>query len=897
MTPNTPPNGTLPPISAQPEVNPAFDARALFNEGLAQMRRLSGALWTDHNTHDPGITMLEVASYALTDLAYRHALPVQDRLADEGDAAVQFHAPQDVLPNRALTELDRRKHLIDLPGVKNAWIESVSDVLLYADLRRKRLGLEPPEHLQFQPVPLGGLYRVRIEFMDSVNSLAERGAVLAAVRQALEASRNLGEDFIDVRPVRAAYFACCAEIELDSDADVAEVAARLLFDIGQVLAPPVPNHTLATLLARGLTLAEALDGPPLVNGFIDDADLQASALPSEIRLSDVIGVAMDVPGLRAVRSLTINPLERADEADEQAADTDPTEVVADAVPVANPWRIPVRAGRLPRLSLNHGRLVFSKRGLPVQGWNIADMPSAVRTRLAQLREAARLAVETPAGTALAPLAPGRARPLAQWDSFQLDFPALYGIGEAGLGGQASALRLAQVLQLKGWLLLFDQLMADQLALLAQARHRLSVAPAELQVIAARFGPAAPVQPHVLASQVVSSIVGHAALYPDGISAQALADAVEPPAEAARRQHRLLDHLLARVAEDFADYSGAMASAFGTPTGRLIGDKCRFLAQVAASTGHRAGAMLQRPPTAAGIWKTSNVSGLERRIASLLGIADFSRRNLGLVSYDTYNEVDGVPDTVNEFRFRVRHAVTHNILLSSSTRYATPEAARAEMILAIERAQLPEGYQRLLAGNGRHYFNIVDAQGEVLARRIRYFDTAEAMEQAIAEQMAYLIGHYSGEGLYLVEHILLRPQAPTDPLLPICSDPGCDDCSDVDPYSHRIQIVLPAYAGRFQDFGFRQFVEHTIRREVPAHLLPTVCWLGPDDMARFEAAWRDWLMLAGGFSSTDRPAKLQALIDALVSVKNIYPVRNLFDCTGDSTQAPFILGSTALGRLP
>jgi hypothetical protein len=892
-----PTTGPLPPISPLAETNPAFDARALFNEGLAEVRRLSGALWTDHNTHDPGITMLEVASYALTELAYRHSLPIEDRLAGEGDAAAQFHAPQDVLPNRALTTLDWRRRLIDLPGVKNAWIEVVDDVLLYADLRRKQLGLAPPAHPQFQPVPLGGLYRVRIAFMDTVNTLAERTEVLAAVRMALEASRNLGEDFIDVRPVRAAYFACCAEIELDSDADVTEVAAQLLFNIGQVLAPPVPNHPLATLLARGLTLAEALDGPALAHGFIDEADLLASALPSEIRLSDVIGVAADVPGLRSVRTLTLNPLERSDEADDTAADADPTEVVADAVPVANPWRVPVRAGRLPRLSLNQGRLVFSKRGLPVQGWNTTNMPTAVRTRLAQLREAARLAVETPAGTALVPLVPGRSRPLAQWDSFQLDFPALYGIGEAGLGGQASDQRQAQVLQLKGWLLLFDQLMADQLALLAQARHRLSVDPAELLAIAQRFGPAAPVAPHVLASQVVSSIVGHTALYPEGASAQALADAIEPPAEAARRQHQLLDHLLARVAEDFADYAGAMASAFGTPTGRLIGDKCRFLAQVAATTGQRAGAMLQRPPTAAGLWNTDNVSGLERRIASLLGMADFTRRNLGLVSYDTYNEVDTVPDTVNEYRFRVRHAITHNILLSSSTRYATPEAARAEMILAIERAQLPEGYQRLLAGNGRHYFNIVDAGGEVLARRIRYFDTAEAMELAIAEQMAYLIGHYSGEGLYLVEHILLRPQGPADPLLPICSDAGCDDCSDVDPYSHRIQILLPAYAGRFQDFGFRQFVEHTIRREVPAHLLPTICWLGPDDMARFETAWRDWLLLAGGFSSTDRPAKLQALIDALVSVKNTYPVRGLFDCTVDNPQAPFILGSTALGRLP
>jgi uncharacterized protein len=887
----------LPPISALPETDPAFDARALFDEGLAEVRRLSSALWTDHNTHDPGVTMLELACYALTELSYRHALPIEDRLTGDADGSAQFHAPRAVLPNRALTELDWRKLLIDLPGVKNAWIESVRDVQLFADLRRKELRQTPPDHPQFQVVPLAGLYRARIEFMDTVNTQIERAEVLEAVHAVLQGSRNLGEDFIEIRAVRAQYFSVCAELELDSDTDVNEVAARLLFDIAQVLAPPVPNHDLASLLARGITLAEAFDGPLLENGFIDDADLRATALPNEIRLSDVIGVAMDVPGLRSVRTLTVNPLERVDEADETATDTDPTEVVADAVEPTNIWRIPVRPGRLPRLSLNQGRLVFSKRGLPVQGWNMADMPTDVRQRLERLREDARIAVETPAGTAVPPLALGRKRPLAQWESFQRDFPALYGIGEARLGGRPDPQRQALVLQLKGWLLFFDQLMADQLALLAVAQQRLSVAPAALQAVALRFGAASTVRPHVLASQVVSSIIDYPKLYPPDVDAQALADAVESRAEAAERQQRLLDHLLARVAEDFADYSGAMASAFGTQTGSLIGDKCRFLSNVAQATLDRAGAMLQRPATAADIWNTANVSGLERRIAGLLGIADFTRRNLGLVSYDTYNEVDLVHDSTNEYRFRVRHAVTHNILLSSSTRYPTPEAARAEMILAIEHAQQPESYKRLTASSGRTYFNIVDSSGEVLARRIQYFDSAEAMESAITELMTYLVGHYSGEGLYLVEHILLRPIEASDPPLAICSDPAGDNCPDVDPYSYRIHIVLPAYAARFQDIGFRQFVEHTIRREVPAHILPTVCWVSPEHMAVFEAAWRDWLMLAGGFSTTARQAKLQALIGALTSVKNVYPTRALFDCIGDESKPPFILGKASLGSAP
>ena len=52
--------GALPAILPGPDAEPAFDARALFAQGLAQVRALSRAVWTDHNIHDPGITMLEL---------------------------------------------------------------------------------------------------------------------------------------------------------------------------------------------------------------------------------------------------------------------------------------------------------------------------------------------------------------------------------------------------------------------------------------------------------------------------------------------------------------------------------------------------------------------------------------------------------------------------------------------------------------------------------------------------------------------------------------------------------------------------------------------------------------------------------------------------------------------
>jgi hypothetical protein len=99
----------------------------LYQRGLKRVRDLAGADWTDHNVHDPGITILEVLSYALTDLSYRAQLPVADLLADPPDASVAgpkqpLFTAREILHNRPLTVADYRRLLIDLPGVRNAWI-------------------------------------------------------------------------------------------------------------------------------------------------------------------------------------------------------------------------------------------------------------------------------------------------------------------------------------------------------------------------------------------------------------------------------------------------------------------------------------------------------------------------------------------------------------------------------------------------------------------------------------------------------------------------------------------------------------------------------------------------------------------------------------------------------
>ncbi|WP_332912563.1 hypothetical protein [Algoriphagus boritolerans] len=115
-------------ISKAKPASPAMDFELLRKEAIAYIQRLSGKIWTDYNTHDPGVTILEVLCYAITDLSYRANKPIQDLLADEsGSLANQFFKASQILPGKALTSEDFRKLIMDVEVVEEVEIDGVPE--------------------------------------------------------------------------------------------------------------------------------------------------------------------------------------------------------------------------------------------------------------------------------------------------------------------------------------------------------------------------------------------------------------------------------------------------------------------------------------------------------------------------------------------------------------------------------------------------------------------------------------------------------------------------------------------------------------------------------------------------------------------------------------------------
>lgn len=195
---------------AKPE-RPAMDFELLRKEAIAYIQRISGKIWTDYNAHDPGITILEVLCYAITDLSYRANKPIQDLLALEtGSLAGQFFKASQILPGKALTLEDYRKLLMDVEvveeggiadfaGVKNAWLtlRESNEIAIFPDRKAKKLAYVPFPKTE-KALQLGILYDVLLEF-DTTEELGDLNENKLSMEISIDEHPDLAGVVVDVQ--------------------------------------------------------------------------------------------------------------------------------------------------------------------------------------------------------------------------------------------------------------------------------------------------------------------------------------------------------------------------------------------------------------------------------------------------------------------------------------------------------------------------------------------------------------------------------------------------------------------------------------------------------------------------------------------------------------------------
>jgi hypothetical protein len=296
---------TIPP---GPPEHPILDYTALLRQGMAELERLVGEQWTDFNAHDPGITLLETLCYALTDLGYRTFHSIPDLLAAAGpDVPLCLFSPAEALTSRAVTADDLRWVVLDVPGVKNAWIvklDAPAPALRY-DPAAQTLSIDngqapPPDTESVTPT---GLWRVLVEKSDLED--VDSSTLRRSVARRLHANRPLCDDFEDIIVLELTPVAVRASVEIGETENGETVLLGILERVSALISPAVGFLSLDQAEAAGMSVDQAFEGPALDRGFVDLGTLPAANRRVALHTSDVIREIMAVPGVRAVRSIRL----------------------------------------------------------------------------------------------------------------------------------------------------------------------------------------------------------------------------------------------------------------------------------------------------------------------------------------------------------------------------------------------------------------------------------------------------------------------------------------------------------------------------------------------------------------------------------------------------------------
>lgn len=563
-------------IDYQNPDNKGLDFDFLREEGIHLIQKLTGAFWTDYNEHDPGVTILEQLCYALTEISYRTQFDIKDILYSENKTEQSFFRPDQVLPCNALTINDYRKLLFDsVFEIKNVWLFPVIS----------------------HNSELNGLYRILLDVDETVSTENSKQRVLQKALSVFNENRNLGEDIEEINILNPLDIKLVADIDLSGEVSPEKVMAQILFKVDEYLCPEIKFYSLEELIEQGYSLNDIFNGPLLKHGFVKTEELPAKI--DKILISEIMKIIMQINGVSSVKNLKL---------------------VADGVEYEN--QINIGPYQLPKLiSIDKDQNVqntieFYKNGISNQTLNIEEVKRTLNEMRSANRRVYRLSEET------IEIPKGEKLDLKSYYSIQNQFPTIYGIGEDGIPHSPSEKRKGQAMQLKGYLMLFEQLLANSLAQLEHTKELLSIGGSYSKSYYSQPLNSVP-QSELLFKNTDEVEVD--LLSPDNEPIpinyiKGLPKIMEMGEDHHDRIQRLLDYLLALHGEEFGQSLSQFNYYFTKHEFErfLINNKTYFLQFLPFINKNRTkGFNYQKTLSAIG-----NISGIEAKISVLLGLSSF-----------------------------------------------------------------------------------------------------------------------------------------------------------------------------------------------------------------------------------------------------------------------------------
>lgn len=401
-------------IKATDSTKDILDVNFLKEQGIESIQKLSGKKWTDYNIHDPGITILEILCFALTELGFRSGYDVHDLFAETVHSSSAnkdtSYVPHEILSSGSITHNDFLKIFLDIKGVNNIEI-----------IKSKKLN------------EFSGVFDVFVELSDTNASKKEKENISVLIRSAIDKNRMLCIDIDEIVFFKTDAISLDLTIEVAKKVNQSDFIFQIVSSLEHYFSPSPNYSTLSDMLREGFSIEDIFSGPLLNNGFVKNVELQSKSVRKNIYVSDMVNFLMDIDEVDHIKKIQLY-----DDSDHNYN-----------------WLYSVKSGCIPRLNYEKTKLTVTYKGNTSHTLFLNELFSS-NVPLYSVKG------KSHKKNKIDPIK-GEVKDLKYYNSILNDFPVVYGVGQYGLPDGGGDQELAQTNQLRTFMFFFDQILANYFA--------------------------------------------------------------------------------------------------------------------------------------------------------------------------------------------------------------------------------------------------------------------------------------------------------------------------------------------------------------------------------------------------------------------------------------------------
>jgi len=745
------------------------DYENLQKSALELVQQMSGNLWTDFNAHDPGVTIMDVVNYALSELNFKLGFDLEDYLIDTDGSynpnKYGLYFPDQVYPTNPVTPNDFRKLLFDR-------VEGIIDV-----------------HI----VPA---FSGKFGYVDLIVSTAvdvdetQKNRIENDIHKVYHMHRNLGEMLEKVHFKQYIKLNISGDILLNENGVVDKIFAEIYFQCVCYFNPGI-KYTPIDPLSEDIAWEQIFDGPLLQGGYIDNESLKPPR--SEFTLADLFYIINKIDGISDVVNIALS----SSEGHEFTSKISNQDLLCSYQIEMPKYKKDVGI----TLLRNNKEVYFDYTNVKKEYKRLINQEYGRQNKLFSQDYFSSFIFDKRNG-------------FAEYESIQNDFPSFYGINKFGVPSHFSEERKAQAMQLKGYLLLYDFVLANSMKEIDELKDLLKV------------------NGHMSKYTIpnLDKTVAHFAQLVDSKDTEGISFSDSFKIEVKNTLFDLLDTLygessISSFLQDFDVYG-----IFSNPVDSIL-HRANFIKKEHDFNMMRMKAM--------NLFDSSpdNVSGVKLWFEAMLGLPNakevpvtnvFSEFSLRLLSDDEfYNDMKGMLNidfVLNDLDTNFQDESIFEIpTIKSQNPFDDYSTFRSRIYLfhhnIIFESFLREGVflknYKMIQTRDKEYLLAYHAKDKEEWIGLGRFRSREETAQMANMLQVFLIQlNRQCENMYVVENFLL-----TD-----------DYC---------LTIILPDWTTLFHNNKFREWCEEQLEERTPAHMKINVRWINAPLMRLFEKYYFGW----------------------------------------------------------